>query len=68
MNKGPSGMDVFDLDKIANVTDDNFTEVRTEIVSSLENMTDILNDQLNDTNVTQDSNRTEETHDPKRKK
>ncbi len=62
MNKGPSGMNVFDLDKIANVTDDNFTEVRTEIVSSLGNMTGMLNDQLNDTNVTQDSNRTEETN------
>jgi len=60
MNREPAGMNVFDLDKISNVTDDNFTEVQTEIVSSLGNMTDKLNDQLNDTNVTQDSNRTEE--------
>jgi hypothetical protein len=62
MNRKPAGMNVFDLDKISNVTDDNFTEVQTEIVSSLGNMTDRLNDQLNDTNVTQDSNRTEETN------
>lgn len=60
MNKGPVGINDFDLDKIANVTDDNFTDVQTEIVSSLGNMTDRLNDQLNDTNITQDSNRTEE--------
>ena len=60
MNKGPAGMNGFNLNAVANVTDDNLTDVRTEIVDSLGNMTDMLNDQLNDTRVSQDSNRTEE--------
>jgi hypothetical protein len=59
MNKGFAGMNVFNLDRIANVTDDNFTDVQTELVASLGNMTDRLDDQLNDTKVSQDSNRTE---------
>ncbi len=59
MNRGPCRMDGFNLDQVAKVTDDNFTDVQTEIVDSLGNMTDMLNDQLNSTNVSQDSNRTE---------
>lgn len=62
MNKGHARINDFDLDKIANVTDDNFTDVQTEIVDSIGNMTGRLNDQLNDTNFTQDSNRTEEVN------
>jgi hypothetical protein len=60
MHIGPGLMQGFDLDTVANVTDDNFTDVQTGIVDSLGNMTDMLNDQLNDTKVSQDSNRTEE--------
>ena len=56
----PFGLNGFNLDAVSNVTDDNFTNVQTEIVSSLGNMTDMLNDHLNDTKVSQDSNRTEE--------
>lgn len=60
MHMGPSGIDGFNLDKVANVTDDNFTDVQTEVVNSLGNTTNMLKDQLNDTRVSQDSNRTEE--------
>jgi len=60
MNIEPCQMNGFNLDAVANVTDDNLTDVQTEIVDSLGNMTDMLNDQLNDTNISQDSNRTEE--------
>lgn len=60
IHMGPSGIDGFNLDKVANVTDDNFTDVQTEIVTSLGNTTNMLKDQLNDTRVSQDSNRTEE--------
>jgi hypothetical protein len=71
---GPDGMDMgpghmpmgsiemngFNLDEVANVTDDNFSDVQKEIIDSLGNTTDMLNDHLNDTKVSQDSNRTEE--------
>lgn len=60
MHRGPFGMSGFNPDAVANVTDDNFTTVQTEIINSLGNMTDRLKDQLNDTRVSQDSNRTEE--------
>lgn len=60
MHMGPFGMDGLNLDKVANVTDGNFTDVQTEIVDSLGNMTAMLKDNLNDTEVSQDSNRTEE--------
>lgn len=60
MNMGPGQMNGFNLDAVANVNDDNFTDVQTEIVDSLGNMANMLKDQLNDTKVSQDSNRTEE--------
>ena len=60
MHMGPFGMNGFNLDTIANVTDDNFTDVKTTLLDSLGNTTDMLNNQLNDTKVSQDSNRTEE--------
>ena len=59
MSMEPSEMNGFNLDAVANVTDENFTDVQTEIVGSLGNMTNMLNDHLNDTKVSQDSNRTE---------
>jgi hypothetical protein len=58
--KGPGQMNVFNLDAVANITNDNFTDVQTEIVDSLGNMTDMLKDRLKDTKVSQDCNRTEE--------
>jgi hypothetical protein len=62
MHMEPGHMTGFNLEAVANVTDDNFTDVQTEIVDSLGNMTDVLKDQLNDTKVSQDSNRTEEVN------
>lgn len=57
MNQGPCGMPgFFNLDQVANVTDDNYTDVQTEIVSSIGNMTEMLNKQLENTT---DENRTE---------
>lgn len=57
MNQGPCGMPgLFNLDQVANVTDDNYTDVQTEIVSSIGNMTEMLNKQLENTT---DENRTE---------
>ena len=44
------------LFKVENVTDDNFTDVQTEIVSSIGNMTEMLNEQLENTT---DDNMTE---------
>jgi hypothetical protein len=60
MPMGPIEMNGFNLDAVANVTDDNFTDVQKEIIDSLGNTTGMLNDQLNNTKVSQDSNRTEE--------
>jgi hypothetical protein len=60
MSRGPFGMNGFNLDAVVNVTDENYTDVQTEIIDSLGNMTNMLNDQLNDTKVSQDSNRTAE--------
>jgi hypothetical protein len=60
IDKGPGQMNGFNLDAVANATDDNFTDVQTKIVDSLGNMTSMLNDQLNDTNVSNDCNRTTE--------
>jgi hypothetical protein len=60
MNRGHCGIEGFNFDQVENVTDDNFTGVQTEIVDSLGNMTDTLNDHLNNKYVNQDSNRTEE--------
>lgn len=59
-NRETAVMNVLDLDRIENVTDDNFTEVQTEIINSLGNATDMLNDQLNDSEISQDNNMTEE--------
>jgi hypothetical protein len=43
MHMGPGGMHgVFGLDMVENVTDENFTDVQTEIVASLGNMTEML--------------------------
>lgn len=57
MNKGSCGMPgLFNLDKVENVTDDNYTDVQTEIVDSIGNMTGMLNKQLENTT---DENRTE---------
>jgi hypothetical protein len=60
MSRGLFGMNGFKLDTVSNVTDENFTDVQTEIIDSLGNMTNMLNDQLNDTKISQDSNRTAE--------
>jgi len=50
MNQGPCGMPgLFNLDQVANVTDDNYTDVQTEIVGSIGNMTEMLNKQLENT-------------------
>jgi hypothetical protein len=57
MNQGPCGMPgLFNLGQVANVTDDNYTDVQTEIVDSIGNMTEMLNKQLENTT---DENRTE---------
>ena len=61
MHMGPGRMPgLFGLDQIENVTDDNFTDVQTEIVASLENMTERL--EAEQTNLTEagDEDRTEE--------
>ncbi|WP_243684714.1 hypothetical protein [Methanosarcina barkeri] len=47
---------LFNLDQVANVTDDNYTDVQTDIVSSIGNMTEMLNKQLENNT---DENRTE---------
>jgi len=57
MNQGPCRMPgLFNLDQVENVTDDNYTDVQTEIVDSIGNRTEMLNKQLE--NAT-DENRTE---------
>lgn len=57
MNQGSCGMPgLFNLDQVANVTDDNYTDVQTDIVSSIGNMTEMLNNQLENNT---DENRTE---------
>ncbi|MGB9929344.1 MAG: hypothetical protein ACPK85_13235 [Methanosarcina sp.] len=48
------------LDSINSVTDENFTDVKTQIVGSLSDKTNMLKTELNDTRVSQDSNRTVE--------
>lgn len=58
MNRGFFGISAFNLDKVADVTDDNFTDVQKEIVDSLGKTTEMLKDRLNDTKVSQDSNLT----------
>lgn len=40
---------LFDISKIENVTDDNYTDVQTEMVNNIGNMTEILKSQLNNT-------------------
>jgi len=56
-NMGHGGMQgLFCLDKVENVTDDNYTDVQTEIVSSIGNITEMLNVQLENTT---DENMTE---------
>jgi len=60
MNQGPCGMPgLFNLDQVENVTDDNYTEVQTDIVNSIGNMTEMLNKQLENNT---DENRTEMTN------
>ncbi len=57
MNQGPCGMPgLFNLDQLENVTDDNYTDVQTEIFGSIGNMTEMLNTQLENTT---DENMTE---------
>ncbi|RPJ78042.1 MAG: hypothetical protein EHM20_04885 [Alphaproteobacteria bacterium] len=60
MNIGPLGMNGFKLSLVENVTDENFTAVQTEILGSLQSITDMLKDQQNHTEAAQDNNRTEE--------
>lgn len=56
-NMGHAGMHgLFCLDQVENVTDDNYTDVQTEIVSSIGNITEMLNGQLENTT---DENMTE---------
>ena len=59
MRMGPCGMNGFNLNLVENVTDENFTDVQTEMIGSLQNMTNMLKDKQNNTEVGQD-NRTEE--------
>ncbi len=57
MNQGPCGISgLFKLEQLENVTDDNYTDVQIEIVSSIGNMTEMLNEQLENTT---DENMTE---------
>lgn len=50
MNEGPGGMLwLSGFSKVESVTDENCTDVRAEMVDFLGNMTEILNDQLKDT-------------------
>lgn len=57
MNQGTCGMSgFFGFTKVENVTDDNYTEVQAAIVDSLDNMTEMLNSQLDNTT---DENMTE---------
>ncbi len=57
MRQGPCGMPgLFNLDQVANATDDNYTDVQTELVDSIGNMTEMLNEQLENTT---DENMTE---------
>jgi hypothetical protein len=51
---------LFGIYMVENVTDENFTAVQTEMLGSLQNMTDVIKDQQNHTEVGQDNNRTEE--------
>lgn len=46
MSMGPGQMNGFNLNRVVNVTDDNFTDVQAEIVDSLGNITDMLKTQL----------------------
>ena len=59
MRMGPCGMNGFNLNLVENVTDENFTDVQSEMLGSLQNMTDMLKDKQNHTEIGQD-NRTEE--------
>ena len=50
LNHGPYGMlGLFEISQVENVTDDNYTDVQAEMVSSLGNMTEMLNSQLDNT-------------------
>jgi hypothetical protein len=50
MNMGSGKMPgLFDISKVENVTDDNYTDVQEEMVSNIGNMTEMLNNQLNNT-------------------
>jgi hypothetical protein len=50
MNNGPCAMPgLFDFTMVENVTDDNYTEVQAKMVSSIGNLTETLNGQLEST-------------------
>lgn len=50
MNQGPCGTPgPFNLGQVENVTDNNYTDVQTEIVDSIGNMTEMFNKQLENT-------------------
>lgn len=50
MNMGSGKMPgLFDISKVENVTDDNYTDVQEEMVSNIGNMTERLNSQLDNT-------------------
>lgn len=57
---GTGEMDGFNLNLVENVTADNFTTVQKEIISSIQNRTNMLNNQINNTKVSQACNRTTE--------
>lgn len=59
IHKEPFGTNGFNLELVENVTDENFTAVQTEILSSLQNTTGMLKDQQSHMKVGKD-NRTEE--------
>lgn len=57
MNRGPCGMPgLFGFAQAVDVTDDNYTDVQSEMVDALGNMTEMLNSQLDNTT---DENMTE---------
>ncbi len=60
MHIGPFGINGFNLKLIENVTDENFTAVQTEMLSSLQNMTVMLKDRQTKLAEVEQNNRTQE--------
>lgn len=60
MHIGPCGINGFNLQLVENVTDENFTAVQTEMLSSLQNMTVMLKDRQTRLTEVEQNNRTQE--------